>query len=52
MAGAIMLLVGAVFGFATAASSGFYPGSTWLVVGYVCVGLLWIVAIAAMVMKP
>lgn len=43
LTGAIMLLVGAVFGFAAAAAQGFTLGSAWLVVGYICLGLLWIV---------
>jgi hypothetical protein len=42
LTGGIMLLVGAIFGFVAATSSGFDLGSAWLVVGYVCLGLLWI----------
>ena len=43
LTGGIVLLVGAIFGFMGASTAGFDLGSRWLVVGYVCVGLLWIV---------
>jgi hypothetical protein len=43
LTGGIMLLVGAIFGFAAASSTGFDLGSRWLVVGYVCLGLLWLI---------
>jgi protein-S-isoprenylcysteine O-methyltransferase Ste14 len=46
LAGAIFILVGVIFCFATAAAAGYNLGSTWLVVAFVCVGLLWIMGAA------
>lgn len=43
LTGGIMLLVGAIFGFVATSSTGYDLGSRWLVVGYVCLGLLWII---------
>lgn len=46
LAGAIFILVGVIFGFVTASIAGFNLGSTWLVVSFVCVGLLWLTGFA------
>jgi uncharacterized membrane protein len=46
LTGAIFILVGVIFGFATAGSAGYNLGSTWIVVSFVCVALLWILGFA------
>ncbi|HKW44564.1 MAG TPA: DUF2269 family protein [Candidatus Eremiobacteraceae bacterium] len=46
LTGGIFIVVGVIFGFATAASAGYSLGSTWLVVGYVCAALLLIAGVA------
>jgi hypothetical protein len=46
LAGAIFILAGVIFGFVTASIAGFNLGSTWLVVSFVCVGLLWLTGFA------